>query len=243
MQGVAQDIAAFPSIVAVAPAGPLVTKTSCGELARAGANCGRRSVLAAGPEGSAGLTASSSGRRGTACSVLACSVLAASGFDTSAPEPAAGSACPIGLGLASCGDVAGGFTGGVTSGAAGGGACSFGVAAGCPAESDGCEPGISHGAACQPSSARKPAATRMPSRKPGNPDFRFTSAVVPEAGADRLFLRGGGRIAAGAAAVAVGVFTSAIVIAFNSPPRGISFQPLLALHAFSSDSTNSWQLR
>jgi hypothetical protein len=83
----------------------------------------------------------------------------------------------------------------------------------------------------------------MPNRKPGNPDFRFTSAVVPDVGLDRLFRLGGGSTAAGAAAVPVGVLTSAIVIAFSSPPRGIGFHPLLALHAFSNDSTNSWQLR
>src|SRR4029434_5987794 len=98
-----------------------------------------------------------------------------------------------------------------------------------PALSDGCEPGSRHGDDCQPRSARNPAAIRMASRNMGKPDFCLGSAMVAVVAAARLLRRGGASTAE--AAVATGIaFASAIVIAFNRPPRGIDFQPLLAAH-------------
>src|ERR1035437_9079608 len=211
----------LPSSVAVALAGLLMTLTSCATPARTGVP--GRSVLGAGFGGAAaeGLTASGSGLAvGSAC-------------------PTAG---PTGLGLASPGAAPGAAAGAVTGGENATGDSACGAAARCSPLSDACRPGLSHGAACQPISANNPAATRTANRHPKNPGFRLASLVVVAVDSARPVRRGGDS-AAGDGAARAGAFTSAIVGSFSRPPRGIDFHPLVAPHAFSSDSMKSWQLR
>src|ERR1022692_4172031 len=218
----------LPSSVAVAPAGLLMNITSCGTPARTDA--GGRSDLGvgAGGPGDAGVDGSGADLAGGGALESACPT----------------SATPNGLGLASTGAAAGATAGAVAGRAAGTGDSSFGAAARCSPLSDGCRPGMSHGAACQPISANNPATARTANRNPRNPDFRLTSVVVVTVGSDRLLRRGGGSVAAAGAATAnSGALTSAMVCAFSRPPRGISFHPLLAPQAFSSDWMKSWQLR
>src|ERR1019366_5263017 len=232
--GVEHAMDGLPSRVAVAPAGLLVNITSRGPPGRTGAG---RSDWGVGGTGARGLTAClGDGLAGSAVGLT---------DDTnrsSVPPPAAVE--PTGLGLASPGAAAGVTAGAVAGGAAGTGDSSFGAAARCSPLSDGCRPGMSHGAACQPISANNPATARTANRNPRNPDFRLTSVVVVTVGSDRLLRRGGGSAAAAGAATAnSGALTSAMVCAFSRPPRGISFHPLLAPQAFSSDWMKSWQLR
>src|ERR1017187_7940968 len=216
---------------------------------RAGAAA--RSVLGAGPA-AADLTAS----LGTVLTGSAGAGFAASsteGLSAAGSGLARRSACPTGLGLASPGAAPGAIPGatprappGATAGTGTGGAAAtgdstFDTAAGCSSLSDGCEPGKCHEPNCEPTSASNPAAARTANRNVRNPRFRPTSAVAV-AGSARPLRRGGGS-AAGAGPAIKGAFTSAIVAAFSRPPRGIDFHPLVAPHAFSSDSMNSWQLR
>ena len=83
----------------------------------------------------------------------------------------------------------------------------------------------SHGAACQPISASRQAATRIASKNGRNPVVRCST----------LARRAGGSITTGLA-------ESTMVGSFKLPPRGMVFQPLLAAHAFSSALANSWQV-
>src|SRR5271157_54555 len=90
----------------------------------------------------------------------------------------------------------------------------------------------SHGAACQPISASRPAATRIASRNGRKRAVRRSAVVVTSAPWAR---RAGGSIATGLA-------ESTMVGSFKLPPRGMVFQPLLAAHAFSSAPANSWHV-
>src|ERR1035441_6063324 len=128
-----------------------------------------------------------------------------------------------------------------TGGTAVTGDSAFGTAAACSPLSDACEPGKCHEPNCEPTNASNPAAARTANRNVTNRGFRPASAVAV-AGSARPLRRGGGSTT-GAGAAIKGAFTSAIVAAFSRPPRGIDFHPLVAPHAFSSDSMNSWQLR
>src|ERR1035437_1886646 len=93
----------------------------------------------------------------------------------------------------------------------------------------------SHGAACQPISASRPAATRIANRNGRKPAVRRSTRSVVVAPSAKRARRAGGRITTGLA-------ESAMVGSFKLPPRGMVFQPLLAAHAFSSAPANSWQV-
>ena len=136
---------------------------------------------------------------------------------------AAGGGMGLGLGSAGAGVGATATAGGAA--ATGGGAGGLAV----------CVWFASHGAACQPISASRPAATRMASRNGRKPPVRRSvrsAVVVASAGRAR---RAGGSITTGLA-------ESTMVGSFKLPPRGMVFQPLLAAHAFSSAPANSWQV-
>ena len=147
------------------------------------------------------------------------------GFCRLRPGPAAGSACPIGLGLASCGAWRADSREASLRAAAGGGACSVGAAADAPA--------VGWLRARQQPGGRLPAEQRQESRRHQNAQQETRETRLPlhlGRGARRRQRTGSCAAAAaargGAAAVAAGAFTSAIVIAFNRPPRGIRLPAL-----------------
>src|SRR5262249_8477627 len=111
----------------------------------------------------------------------------------------------------------------------------------CPGGFDAIPVGVSQGAACQPTSASSPAATRIASRNGTNP-LRRRWTVVDDDALPRAGWRGGGSVAPGLGSVFTATWLP-VVGELNMPERGINFHPWLAIHAFSSDSANSWQLR
>src|ERR1019366_3223271 len=238
----------LPSSVAVAPPGLLKMMLTSGGTA--GRNAVARSVLGAG-SAVADFTAS----LGTVLTGSAGAGFAGPGPGLAGWVPPGSAcptwlpACPNGLGLASPGATpwaTPGATPGATAGTGTGsttatGDSAFGTAAPCSPLSDACEPGKCHEPNCEPTNASNPAAARTANRNVTNRGFRPAPAVAV-AGSSRPLRRGGGS-AAGAGTAIKGAFTSAIVAAFSRPPRGIDFHPLVAPHAFFSDSMNSWQLR
>src|SRR5262249_46224486 len=95
----------------------------------------------------------------------------------------------------------------------------------------------SHGNPCSPTSAISPPATRTANRKVRKLDLRSpVRALVTVVSPSRTGFTGRGSVICGRGA-------SATVGSLRLPPRGIAFHPLLATHAFSSDSTNSWHER